>query len=84
MLVLSRKANQKINIGNDITVVVVAVNGNRVKLGLSAPTKVPIHCDEVHRRMQSEDCQTDAKTCDEASDDSRHEFGEPYGPDRGS
>lgn len=68
MLVLNRKANQQIIIGDNITVVVVAVNGDRVKLGLSAPRNVPIHREEVQRRLHAGDCHTDAKTCDEASD----------------
>ncbi len=47
MLVLNRKANQKIIIGDNITVVIVAVSGDRVKLGLCAPKNVPIHREEV-------------------------------------
>jgi carbon storage regulator len=42
MLVLSRKPGEKIVIGNDITVTVVAVINNRVKLALDAPKQVPI------------------------------------------
>jgi carbon storage regulator len=64
MLVLSRRVNQQVVIGDNIELVVVAVNGDRVRLGFSAPGNVPIHREEVHRRMQSEDCRTDAKTCD--------------------
>lgn len=54
MLVLSRKANQRIVIGKNIELVVVAVSGDRVKLGFNAPREVPIHREEVHRRIQSE------------------------------
>jgi carbon storage regulator CsrA len=56
--------------------VVLAVNGDRVKLGFSAPSNVAIHREEVHRRTQSEDGHTCAKTCDETSDGTRHEFRE--------
>jgi len=42
MLVLSRKPGEKIVIGNNITVTVVAIAGNRVKLALEAPAQVPI------------------------------------------
>lgn len=66
MLVLSRKANQTIIIG-DITVVVIAVNGNRVKLGLSAPKNVAIHRDDIRSRLSLHG-HTDAKTCDESAD----------------
>ena len=54
MLVLSRKAKQRIVINEDIELVVIAVNGDRVKLGFNAPSHVPIHREEVHRRIQSE------------------------------
>ena len=54
MLVLSRKAKQRIVIGENIELVVVAVDGNRVKLGINAPSDVPIHREEVHRRIRSD------------------------------
>ena len=47
MLVLSRKANEKILIGDDIEVVVVAILGDRVKLGVKAPNDIPVHREEV-------------------------------------
>lgn len=54
MLLLIRKANQRIVIGENIELVVVAVSGDHVKLGFIAPSDVPIHRAEVYRRIQSE------------------------------
>jgi carbon storage regulator len=54
MLVLSRKRNQRIVIANNIELVVVAVSGDRVKLGFSAPANVPIYREEVQRRIDTE------------------------------
>jgi carbon storage regulator len=54
MLVLSRKANERIIINENIELVVVAVNGERVRLGFNAPNDVAIHREEVHRRIKSE------------------------------
>jgi carbon storage regulator len=54
MLVLSRKANQRIIINKNIELIVVAVNGDRVRLGFNAPNDVPIHREEVHRRIKLE------------------------------
>ncbi len=54
MLVLSRKAKQRIVIGGNIELVVIAVDGNRVKLGFNASSDIPIHREEVHQRIQSE------------------------------
>ena len=53
MLVLSSKAKQRIVISEHIELVVVAVSGDRVKLGINAPSDVPIHRKEVHRRIHS-------------------------------
>lgn len=47
MLVLSRKVNESIVINNDITVVVVEIKSNQVRLGIKAPREVPIHRREV-------------------------------------
>ncbi len=51
MLVLSRKPNEVIKIGQDIEVVVLEIHGDRVKLGILAPAEVPIHRREVHDRI---------------------------------
>jgi carbon storage regulator len=53
MLVLSRKVKQGIIIGENIELVVVAVSGDRVKLGFNAPSDVHINREEIHRRIQS-------------------------------
>jgi carbon storage regulator len=51
MLVLSRKENEAIKIGQEIEVVVLEIHGDRVKLGFLAPSEVPIHRREVHDRI---------------------------------
>ena len=50
MLVLSRKVGEKVVIGGCITVTVVAVDGNKVRLGFTAPPEVRIDREEVHRQ----------------------------------
>jgi len=47
MLVLSRKKNESIVINNDITVTVVEIRGDKVRLGIVAPKEVPVHRQEV-------------------------------------
>jgi carbon storage regulator len=51
MLVLSRKPGEAIVIGDGIEVVVLDANGGRVKLGVVAPAEVPVHREEIHRRV---------------------------------
>ena len=48
MLVLSRHKNESIIINNDITIVVVEVRGDKVRLGVEAPKNVPVHRREVY------------------------------------
>ena len=51
MLVLSRKPGQLIRIGSDVEVMVLGVQGDRVRVGLTAPAEVSIHRQEVFDRM---------------------------------
>ena len=48
MLVLSRKKNESIVINNNITIVVVEIRGDKVRLGVEAPKEVPVHRREVY------------------------------------
>ncbi len=52
MLVLSRKKNESIVINNDITIVVVDIRGDKVRLGVDAPKEVPVHRQEVFNAIQ--------------------------------
>ena len=48
MLVLSRKKNESIVISDDISIVVVDIRGDKVRLGIEAPKSVPVHRREIH------------------------------------
>jgi len=52
MLVLSRKKNESIVINNEITVVIVEIRGDKVRLGIEAPKDVPVHRREVYDAIQ--------------------------------
>ena len=54
MLVLSRKRGERIVIGNGVTLTVLDVRGDRVKLGFTGPAEMPIHREEVYQRIR--DC----------------------------
>jgi carbon storage regulator len=54
MLVLTRKSNQSIMIGDDIEVSVLAVMGEKVRIGIAAPREVPVFRTEVYLEIQQE------------------------------
>ena len=65
MLVLSRKKNESIIINNDISIVVVEIRGDKVRLGVEAPKEVPVHRREVYdaiKRSEAESSQESAET----------------------
>ena len=54
MLVLTRKVNQSIVIGDDIEVVVLEVRGEQIRLGIKAPRDVVVHRKEIYEQIQEE------------------------------
>ncbi|HOP28329.1 MAG TPA: carbon storage regulator CsrA [Spirochaetota bacterium] len=54
MLVLARRLNESIMIGDDIEVVVIDIKGDQVKLGIKAPRKVTVHRKEIYQEIKQE------------------------------
>jgi carbon storage regulator len=54
MLVLSRKKNEKVRINSDITIAVIEIRGDKVRLGIEAPLNVPVHREEVFLAIQEQ------------------------------
>ncbi len=54
MLILTRRIGETLMIGDDVAVTVLNVTGNQVKIGINAPEKIPVHREEVYRRIQEE------------------------------
>lgn len=54
MLILTRRPGETLMIGDDITVTVLAIKGNQVRIGIQAPKHVPVNREEVHERLQQE------------------------------
>jgi carbon storage regulator len=52
VLVLTRRANQSIMIGDDIVVTVLEVRGDQVRLGIKAPRSIDVHREEIFRQLQ--------------------------------
>lgn len=80
MLVLSRKKNEKIMIGDGVTVVVVEIRGDKVRLGIDAPPEVPVHRQEVYEAIQRQGAgykEPSECTCYELAGGA-HQMGCPY------
>jgi len=54
MLVLARRLNESIMIGDDIEIVVIDIKGDQVKLGIKAPRKVTVHRKEIYQEIKQE------------------------------
>jgi len=61
MLVLTRKSNQSIMIGDDIEVSVLSIIGEKVRIGIQAPREVPVFRNEVYLEIQGERAVVEAK-----------------------
>ena len=57
MLVLSRQKDESIVIGDDIEITVVDIRGDKVRLGIAAPSEIPVHRKEVYEAIQRENMQ---------------------------
>lgn len=54
MLVLSRQRDESVIIGDDVVITIVDVRGDKVRLGIDAPTEIPVHRREVYEAIQRE------------------------------
>jgi carbon storage regulator len=54
MLILTRKLAETLRIGDDISVTVLGIQGNQVRLGISAPRSIPVHREEIYARILEE------------------------------
>lgn len=54
MLVLSRQRDESIMIGDNVVVTIVDIRGDKVRLGIEAPTQIPVHRQEVYEAIQRE------------------------------
>ena len=54
MLILTRKDNESLFIGDDIEITVLGVKGNQVRIGINAPKNIDVHREEVYRRIEAQ------------------------------
>jgi carbon storage regulator len=54
MLILTRRTGETVMIGNEVTLTVLGVKGNQVRIGINAPKSVPVHREEIYERIKRE------------------------------
>jgi carbon storage regulator len=55
MLILTRRVGKTLMVGEEITVTVLGVRGNQVRIGINAPKDVPVHREEIYERVKQEE-----------------------------
>lgn len=61
MLIITRRIGEKLMIGDDVSIIVLDVKGNQVRIGIDAPREVAVHREEIYHRIQQENSQNAAK-----------------------
>jgi carbon storage regulator len=61
MLILTRRVGETLMVGDEVTVTVLGVKGNQVRIGVNAPKDVAVHREEIYQRIQNENTKQDAE-----------------------
>jgi carbon storage regulator len=67
MLILTRRVGEAVVIGEEVTVTVLGVKGNQVRIGVNAPKSVSVHRDEIYERIKNERETSDSELLTAAS-----------------
>ncbi|MEA1890441.1 MAG: carbon storage regulator CsrA [Pseudomonadota bacterium] len=54
MLILTRHIGEKLNIGDEIQIIVLGIKGNQVRIGINAPKEVSVHREEIYEKIKHE------------------------------
>ena len=54
MLILTRRVSESLMIGDEVSITVLGIKGNQVRIGITAPKEIPVHREEIYQKIQAE------------------------------